>query len=80
MPNQIVSMNTEAGPSAAPRLPSNTSTSKVSFSPSSLAVFRVTTRSDTLPPSLWKTETVALGGSLAKLPVRQMSAMSGVTM
>ena len=27
-----------------------------------------------------KTETVAFGGFLAKLPVRQMSAMSGVTM
>jgi hypothetical protein len=62
------SMNNAAGPVAAVRLPSRTATSKTRLSPSSLAVFRVTTASLTLapPPS---TETVALGGSWAKLPV-----------
>src|SRR5262249_51834388 len=39
-----------------------------------------TTASVTLEPSLEKAETVALGGSLAKLPVCQIATMSGVTM
>ena len=73
-------MNTEAGPSALPRLPSSTLTSKVSRSPSSLADFSTTTASVTLEPSLENTETVAFGGSLAKLPVCQIATMSGVTM
>jgi len=73
-------MNTEAGPSALPRLPSSTVTSKVSFSPSSLAAFSTSTTSATDEPSLLNTEAVALGGSLAKLPVRQISTISGVAM
>src|SRR5882757_1987024 len=73
-------MNTDAGPSALPRLPSSTWTSKVSFSPSSLAAFSTTTTSATDEPSLLNTEAVALGGSLAKLPVRQISTISGVAM
>jgi hypothetical protein len=45
-----------------------------------LAAVSTTTASATLEPSLKNTDTVALGGSLAKLPVRQISTMSGVTM
>ena len=73
-------MKTEAGPSALPRLPSRTLTSKVSRSPSSLAEVSSTTASLTLEPSLENTDTVAFGGSLAKLPVCQIATMSGVTM
>src|SRR5688500_1385572 len=79
-PNQTVSMKTEAGPSELAMLPSSTWTSKVSLSPSSLGDFRTATISATPEPSFWNTETVALGGSLAKLPVVQMSTMSGVSM
>ena len=73
-------MKTEAGPSALPILPSRTLTSKVSRSPSSLAEVSSTTASLTLEPSLENTDTVAFGGSLAKLPVCQIATMSGVTM
>ena len=52
----------------------------MSFSPSSLAAFSTTTTSATDEPSLLNTEAVALGGSLAKLPVRQISTISGVAM
>ena len=52
----------------------------MSFSPSSLAAFSTTTASATDEPSLLNTEAVALGGSLAKLPVRQISTISGVAM
>ena len=73
-------MKTDAGPSDLPRLPSRTVTSKVSRSPSSLAALSTSTASVTLEPSLENTDTVAFGGSLAKLPVCQIATMSGVTM
>src|SRR4051812_37921345 len=73
-------MNTEAGPSASPRLPSSTATSKVRRSPVSLGLRRVTTASVTFEPSLAKAEIVALGGSLAKLPVDHSSIISVVVM
>src|SRR5262245_16012162 len=49
-------MNSEAGPSAPVRLPSSTSTSKVSLLPSSFGDFKTTTASWTAEPSLLKTE------------------------
>src|SRR4030095_1660064 len=44
------------------------------------AAFSTTTTSSTDEPSLLNTEAVALGGSLAKLPVRQISTISSVAM
>src|SRR4029077_16240188 len=57
----------EAGPSALVRLPSSTATSNVRSWPSSLGFFRTTTASSIADPSLFNTDIVALGGSLAKL-------------
>ena len=72
-----MSMNTAADPSAPLRSPSSTSTSKVKRSPSRLGDFNTTTASFTPDPSLVKAETVAFGGSLAKLslPFAQSSTM-----
>src|SRR5882762_10180287 len=80
MPHHSVSMKIEAGPSASASLPSSTATSKVSLSPSSLGAVSTATMSDTLEPSFWNTETVALGGSLANEPVVHRATISGVTM
>jgi ribulose 1,5-bisphosphate carboxylase large subunit-like protein len=63
----MMSMKIEAGPSAPARSPSRTCTANVSRSPSSFGDFNTTTASATLEPSLLKADTVALGGSLAKL-------------
>src|SRR6476620_835547 len=71
-------MKTDAGPSASPRLPSSTATSKVSRSPANLGLRNTTTASVTFEPSLLKADTVALGGSLAKLPVFHSSTRSVV--
>src|SRR5258707_1341241 len=62
-----MSMKTEAAPSAPARSPSSTSTSNVSRSPSSFGDFSTTTASVTPAFALLNTDTVALGGVLAKL-------------
>ena len=64
--DEMMSMKMAAGPSLE-RLPSSTSTAKVSVSPSSFGDFRTTTTSVTLDASELNTETVAFGGSLPKL-------------
>ena len=78
--NPRVSINIDAGPSDPTRQPSRTSTSNVSLSPSSLGDFNTTTTSCTDDPSLLNTETVALGGSLAKLPVDHSATRSAAGM
>ena len=65
----MMSMNMAAAPSAPVRFPSRTSTSKVSRSPSSFGVFSTTTASRIAEPSLLNADTVAFGGSFAKLSV-----------
>ena len=71
----MMSMKTDAGPSAPVKFPSRTSTSNVSRSPSSFGVLSTTTASRMVAPSLLNADTVALGGSFAKLslPVAQSS-------
>ena len=73
----MMSMNMAAAPSAPVRFPSRTSTSKVSRSPSSFGVFSTTTASRIAEPSLLNADTVAFGGSFAKLsvPIAQSSMM-----
>ena len=73
-------MKTDAGPSAPARSPSSTSTSKVSLSPSSFGDFSTTTASRTDDPSFLNPETVAFGGSFAKLslPLPQSSTIRAV--
>src|SRR5690349_6038617 len=73
-------MNTATGPSALARSPSSTATSKVALRPSARTDFSTTTASATLVPSLENADTVALGGSLAKLPVVHSASRSGVLM
>src|SRR5262245_52636641 len=73
----MVSMNIAAGPSALARSPSSTATSKTALLASLRTDFSTTTASATLLPSLAKAETVALGGSLAKLPVDHRAIRSG---
>src|SRR6516165_2607858 len=70
-------MNTAAAPSAPLMSPSRTLTSNARLSPSSFGFFRTTTASSTPLPSFWKVETVAFGGSFAKLslPDAQSSTM-----
>src|SRR5258708_24309169 len=63
----MMSMKTEAAPSAPARSPSSKSASKTSRPPSSLGDFSTTTASDTPALALLNTETVALGGVVAKL-------------
>ena len=53
----MISMNTEAAPSAPARSPSKTCTSKVSRSPSTSGFFNTTTASRIADPSLLKAET-----------------------
>src|SRR5262245_53356665 len=71
-------MNTAAGPSALARSPSRTVTSNTALLASVRTDFSTTTASATLEPSLAKAETVALGASLAKLPVDHNATRSGV--
>src|SRR4051812_8841832 len=63
----MMSMKSVAGPSAWRRSPSIGVMSKVNVSPASLGAFSTTTMSATLALALFRTESVALGGSLAKL-------------
>src|SRR4051794_20370791 len=60
-------MKSEAGPSALERLPSRTVTSNVNCLPSNFGVLSTTTASSIAEPSLFSTDIVAFGGSLAKL-------------
>src|SRR6516162_345644 len=65
----MMSMNTDAGPSAPDRSPSITLTLNARLLPSSFGEVRTTTALLANDVALLKTDTVALGGTLAKLPL-----------
>src|SRR5262249_39850169 len=72
----MMSMKMDAGPSAPVRSPSNTWTLNVSRSPSRRGLRNTTTASRSAEPSLLSADTVALGGSLAKLPLASVHSSS----
>jgi hypothetical protein len=63
----------------AGEIASSTRTSKVNRSPSRCGIFSSTTASRTDAPSLLSTDTVAFGGSLAKLPALHSSSRCSVS-